>query len=51
MAEEQVLFGLLFWVFLLAGLWIAALGHSGFYRFVTGRDGGSMDHPDSHGCF
>ena len=41
------MFGFLFWIFLLAGLWIAALGHSGFYHFVTGRDGGPMDDPGS----
>ncbi len=41
------MFAALFWLFLLAGVWIAAMGHSGFYRLVTGRDGGSMDHPDS----
>ena len=36
---------------LLIGLWIAAMGHSGFYHFVTGRDGGDMDHPGSWGSF
>lgn len=45
------MFALLFWVFLLVGVMVAALGHSGFYHFVTGRDGGSMDHPDSRGSF
>ena len=43
------MFGVLFWMLLLVGLWIAAMGHSGFYRLMTGRDGGSMDHPDSYG--
>jgi hypothetical protein len=40
------MFGFLFWFLMLAGLCIAAMGHSGFYHFVTGRDGGSMDEPD-----
>ena len=45
------MFGIVFWVFLLAGLWVAAMGHSGFYRLMTGRDGGNMDDPESGGCF
>ncbi|MEZ6011809.1 MAG: hypothetical protein R3C08_08050 [Hyphomonas sp.] len=48
---ESSLFGFLFWALLLIGLWIAAMGHSGFYHFVTGRDGGDMDHPGSWGSF
>jgi hypothetical protein len=46
-SRERAMFGFLFWFLMLAGLWIAAMGHSGFYRLVTGRDGGSMDDPDS----
>ncbi|MCA8893404.1 MAG: hypothetical protein KDA56_16685 [Hyphomonas sp.] len=45
------MFAVLFWLFLFAGIFVAMMGHSGFYRFVTGRDGGSMDHPDSRGSF
>jgi hypothetical protein len=44
-------FAVLFWLFLLSGVFVAMMGHSGFYRLVTGRDGGSMDHPDSRGSF
>jgi hypothetical protein len=45
------LFAALFWMFLLTGTFVAMMGHSGFYRLVTGRDGGNMDHPDSRGSF
>jgi len=45
------LFAVLFWLFLLSGIFVAMMGHSGFYHFVTGRDGGNMDDPGSRGCF
>ncbi len=46
-----MLFGVALWFFLVFGLAVAAMGHPGFYRLVTGRDGGSADHPDSCGHF
>ena len=33
------MFAFLFWLFLLSGIFVAMMGHSGFYHFVTGRDG------------
>ncbi|KCZ54957.1 hypothetical protein HY29_01755 [Hyphomonas beringensis] len=45
------MFGLLFWAFLICGVIVAALGHAGFYKAVTGRDTGSNDHQESCGMF
>ncbi|KCZ52874.1 hypothetical protein [Hyphomonas pacifica] len=45
------MFGLLFWAFLIFGVIVAALGHAGFYRAVTGRGSGSNDNEESRGMF
>jgi hypothetical protein len=39
-----VLVAVLIWGSLFLGLAIAALGHPGFYKAVTGRDTGSLNH-------
>tara|TARA_R100001129_G_scaffold37642_2_gene25302 strand:- start:430 stop:573 length:144 start_codon:yes stop_codon:yes gene_type:complete len=47
----MVMFGLLFFGFLIVGLLVAMLGHGGFYRLVTGRGGVSNDHDESRWSF
>ena len=45
--KEHTVFGVLFWMFLILGIIIAMMGFPGIYRMITGRSGGSLDHPDS----